>query len=192
MNVLIIPDDQELDRYIVKPVVEAVFGDLGLTARVSVLPEPRLRGTSEALDRDLIAQIVAENPMEDLFLLIIDRDCDRENNERLARQRQDEHTGKLIACIAVQEVEVWLLALYKDKLDVDRFAKVREHCDPKERWAIPLLDRLGYQGPGRGRKRAMQALARKWRSLRGTCTELRELQNAIAVWHKRSRASTSP
>lgn len=189
MNVLIIPEDQELDRYIVKPVIEALFDDLGITARVDVLPEPRLRGTSDALDRELIAQIVADNPMEDLFLLIIDRDCDRERNEQQARAREAEHADKLVACLAVQEVEVWLLALYKNKLGVDGFAEVRTHCDPKERWAIPLLDRLGYQGPGRGRKRAMQALARKWRSLRDTCSELRDLQKAILAWHRRSRAS---
>ena len=187
MNVLIIPEDQELDRYIVKPVIEALFDDLEITARIDVLPEPRLRGTSDALDPDLIAQIIADNPMEDLFLLIIDRDCNRENNEERARQRVSKHAEKLIACIAVQEVEVWLLALYKAKLDVKRFQDVRAHCDPKERWAVPLLDDLGFQGPGRGRKRAMQALAKNWRSLRNTCTELRELQGEIKTWHQRSR-----
>lgn len=187
MNVLIIPEDQELDRYIVKPVIEALFEDLDIRARVDVLPEPRLRGTSDALDRELIAQIIADNPMEDLFLLIIDRDCDRENNERHARLRMDEHPDKLIACLAAQEIEVWLLALYKNKLDVDKFAEVRKHCDPKERWANSLLDQLGFQGPGRGRKRAMQALAKKWRSLRDTCTELRDLQDAVTSWQENSR-----
>src|SRR5690349_5555638 len=121
--------------------------------------------------------------MQDLFLLIVDRDCDREGHVAKAAARQREHEGKLIACLAIQEVEVWLLALYKDDLDCT-FTEVRKECDPKERWAEPLLERLGSRGPGRGRKSAMRALSGKWRSLRGTCDELGELQKSIQAWAK--------
>lgn len=180
MKVLVIPEDQQLDQYIVKPVVEALFDDLGLRARVAVLPEPRLRGASEALDREVVDGIVRDNPMEDLFLLIVDRDCDRRNHEALAKQRESERTSKLIACLAWQEVEVWMLALYKDQLGV-RFTEVRAECDPKERFAEPLLDQLGREGPGQGRKHAMRALSGKWQSLRGTCPELSQLAAAIVA-----------
>ena len=181
MKVLVIPEDQTLDRYIVQPIIEAMFQELGIKARIEVLPEPRLRGTGDALDRETIAGIVRDNPMEDLFLLIIDRDCDRMRNEAQARQRAEEHPEKLIACLALQEVEVWMLALYKETLDV-RFSEVREECDPKERFADRLLDRLGRGGPGQGRKAAMRALKGKWQSLRDTCPELRALQSEIAAW----------
>ncbi len=183
MKVLIIPEDQELDRYIVKPVVEALFADLGVPASVNVLPEPRLRGAGEALDKDTVASIVRDNPMEDLFLLIVDRDCNREQHEAKAAQRLAEHAGKLLACLAVQEVEVWLLALYKDRLKVT-FTEVRKDPDPKERWAEPLLKELGSEGPGRGRKAAMRALSGKWRSLHDTCPELLDLQRRIQAWQQ--------
>ncbi len=183
MKVLIIPEDQELDRYIVKPVVEALFAAIRQTPDVTVLPEPRLRGAGEALDQGTVATIVAENPMADLFLLIVDRDCNRENHEEKAAQRQAEHPDKLLACLACQEVEVWLLALYKDSVQ-ETFTKVREDCDPKERWADPLLKELGSNGPGRGRKAAMRALSGKWRSLHDTCPELRDLQQRIQAWQQ--------
>jgi hypothetical protein len=178
VKVLIVPEDQELDRYIVLPVVQALFDDLGLRARIQVLPEPRLRGSAAALDAAVVRDIVQANPMEDLFILVVDRDCDREDNARRAAERQKEHAGKLVACVAREEVEVWLLALYKNDLGVS-FRDVLAHCDPKEQWAEPLLQKLGSTGPGRGRKSAMRALKGSWRSLRDTCTELRDLQAAI-------------
>jgi hypothetical protein len=92
VKVLIIPEDQELDRYIVKPVIEAMFAELGLKGRVDVLPEPRLRGATQALDRNIVAEIVRENPMIDLFLLIVDADCDREGNHERAAARAAEST----------------------------------------------------------------------------------------------------
>jgi hypothetical protein len=152
-----------------------------LSARIQILPEPRLRGTSDALDRELIAEILADNPMEDLFLLIVDRDCDRLGNEALARQRQREHPEKLIACLARQEVEVWMLALYEQQLGAS-FGEVRQHCDPKERFADPLLDEIGREGPGQGRKAAMRALKGRWQSLLDSCSELAELRSAVAAW----------
>lgn len=83
---------------------------------LDVLPEPRLRGAGDALDRDIAAGIVRDNPMTDVFLLVVDRDCDRRAHVALATARESEH-DKLFACVAIQELEVWLLALYKDQLD---------------------------------------------------------------------------
>jgi hypothetical protein len=181
MKVLVIPEDQELDRYIVRPVIEALFAELEIRARVDVLPEPRLRGASQALDPAIIGKIIDENPMIDLFRLVVDRDCDRDGNEMKATARVRENPGKLIACVALQELEVWLLALYKDELGV-LFSKVRADCDPKEQWAEPLLANLGTDSPGKGRKSAMKKLAGNYRSLRDTCTEIRDLENAVRAW----------
>jgi hypothetical protein len=181
VKVLVIPEDQEIDRYILKPVIEAMFADLEIPARVDVLPEPRLRGTSDALNETIVRDIVAANPMIELFLLVVDRDCNRDNNVHRAAARVSEHAGQMIACLAEQELEVWMLALYKDQLDAS-FSEIRAECDPKERWAEPLLKELGTDGPGRGRRRAMRALSGKWRSLRDTCTELRDLQERVRAW----------
>ncbi len=189
MKVLVIPEDQELDRFIVKPVFESMFEDLGIKARIDVLPEPRLRGASDALDKQTIDSIVADNPMEDLFILVVDRDCNRERNEEKAFQRQKEHASHLLTCLAVQEIEVWLLALYPENLP--SWAGVRTECDPKERWAQPLLERLGSDGPGRGRKRAMRTIRGNWRSLCSRCPELARLQQDIELWRHRNVESAA-
>jgi hypothetical protein len=76
-----------------------------------------------------------------------------------------------------------MLALYKDKLNTG-FSEVRKECDPKERWAEPLLKELGTDSPGRGRKAAMTRLAGLYRSVRDTCPELGELEARISAWRK--------
>jgi hypothetical protein len=183
VKVLLIPEDQTLDQYILKPVMEALFAELRVPARISVLPEPRLRGSSQALDPKVIREIVQDNPMVDLFILIIDRDCDRERAEAKAEAIRKEHEARLLTCLARQEVEVWMLALHSASLDTS-LETIREHCDPKERWAMPLLDRLGTHGPGGGRKKAMRKLQGSWRSLRDRRGELKELETQVSTWQQ--------
>jgi len=183
VKVLIIPEDPELDQYILKPVVEHIFADLGRRARVDVLREPRLRGVAQALDTKIVAQIVEDNPMEDLFLIMVDRDGDREGNEQKAAEREKEHVKKLLACLAIEEVEVWMLALHRDSLGVP-FKEVRAHHDPKEAYAAPFLKAQGWTEDrvGRGRKRAMRELGANWRGLLQVCPELADLRDRIDVW----------
>lgn len=182
MKVLIIPEDPTNDSFIIKPVIEAVFADLGRRARIDMLRDPQLRGTNDALDRAMVARIIDENPMEDLFLLVVDRDCNRNGTETKAAARAAAHAGKLLACVAKQEVEVWMLALHADKI-VESFREVRDECDPKERFAEPLLDRLGVRGgPGAGRKAARRPLAGNMRSLLSRCDELADLRAQIDAW----------
>jgi hypothetical protein len=186
VKVLVIPEDQTHDSFIIKPVVEAILADLG-RRRVDALPEPRLRGSADALDAALISSIVDSNPMVDLFVLAVDRDCNREGNESRASARVAEHPGKLIACVAHQEVEVWMLALHIDAVGAP-FAEIRANCDPKEPYAEPLLDRLGSRGgPGAGRKAAMRKLAGNVRSLMSRCAELAQLSSDIETWWQQRR-----
>lgn len=184
MRVLIIPEDQELDRYILLPVIEKLFDELGRKARVEVLPEPRLRGTSDALDRSLIAQIVADNrAMTDMFLLVLDRDCNRERHEERVADLESSHGGVLLAALAVEEVECWMLALFDEWPGAVTWGDVRRECDPKERFAEPFLDGLasrnGSVGPGRGRKATMRSLPGNWRRLISRCDEVRDLMERI-------------
>ncbi len=180
MKILIIPEDQTQDGYIVRPIVEALCADLGVSARVDVLPEPRLRGAGDALDKEIVAGIVRDNPMTDLFLLVADRDCDRRTHSAKAAEREKEHPRKLMACLAIEEVEVWMLALHREDLGA-RWSAVRSHCDPKEEWAEQLLQSLGRGGPGGGRKRAMQALRGQLQTLLSLCDELQELRRRLAA-----------
>ena len=182
MKVLIIPEDQTLDGFVVLPIIERMFADLGRArARIWVLPEPRLRGVDHALDAAMIRRIIAENRMVDLFLLLIDRDCNRYANMERAAARAAEHPGKLITCLAVQEIEVWLLALHRERLQ-HPWSEIRAECDPKECFAEPLLEELGPLGPGRGRKAAMRGLGAKWNGLLHLCPELADLREKIATW----------
>lgn len=183
MKVLVIPEDQTHDQYVLRPVIEGIFHDLQKPASVSVLPEPRLRGSTDALDPRVIGAIVSENPMVDLFVLVVDRDCDRKKHSERVEQLEASH-GSLIACLAVQEIEVWMLALHRDELEKllkTKWRDIRQDCDPKERFADPFLDQRGSSGPGNGRKAAMREIRGKWRTLLSLCPEIDDLKQRIAA-----------
>lgn len=183
MDVLIIPEDPTYDQYILKPVVERIFADLGKRAKVEVLRDPHLSGASQALDRATVTGIIEHNPMVDLFVLIVDRDCDREGNVAKAGTRASDHPEKLVACVAVEEVEVWMLYLLRDELHEhleSSFGDARAECDPKELFVEPLLDKLMWRTKvGSGRKHAMRRLGQHWSGLLRACHEIGELKKDI-------------
>lgn len=184
MKVLIIPEDPTLDQHVLRPVVAGIFADLKRPARVDVLTDPHLKGVDQALDRQIVANIIADNPMVDLFILAIDRDCNRKKNESLAQARVADHPDRLLACLAVQEVEVWALALHRGEL-TDKWSEIRADCDPKERFWDPFIARKGWGAEvGKGRKRAMRALAGHWSGLLQVCPEIAALKAEIAAWMK--------
>jgi hypothetical protein len=182
VKILIIPEDPTLDQYILKPIVERICADHGLRARVDVLRDPHLRGVDQALAKDVVAGIIRDNPMEDLFILMVDRDCDRLGNCPRTAARLEEHPGRLLACLAWQEVEVWMLALHRKQLSVP-WATVRDECDPKETYADPFIAAQGWSTEvGRGRKKAMRELGAGWQGLLHVCPELPALRDQLGAW----------
>ncbi|MEW6281593.1 MAG: hypothetical protein AB1758_23485 [Candidatus Eremiobacterota bacterium] len=182
MKVLIIPEDPLNDQYILKPIVERIFKDLGKPARVEVLQDPRLRSVNQALDRKQVADIVDDNRMVDLFLLMVDRDCDREGNSAKAKAREEEHACKLLACLAVEEVEVWMLALHRTDQRFKPWNSVRKECDPKEVYAQPFLEEEGWDAEvGGGYKRGMRELSAGWKGLLKACPEINDLKARVAA-----------
>lgn len=188
MRIMVIPEDPTLDRYILQPIVEHIFNDLGRKAQVEVLRDPHLRGIDEALDSEVVAGIIRDREaMFDLFLLLVDRDCNDgrkpgRNNVEMARQRETENGGQLLACLAVEEVEVWMLALHRDELEA-RWPDVRQDCHPKEQYADTLLKKKGWLATlGRGRKKAMEGLGSKWQGVLQVCPEIADLKQRIALW----------
>ncbi len=176
MRVLVIPEDPYLDQYILKPVIAALFDDLGRTPQVEVLQKPRLRGVAQALDVTILSAIVLDNRMIDLFLLVVDRDCDGQRQDAVgALERR--HPGKLIACLAVEEVEVWMLALHRDALTA-RWSEIVGECHPKERFAEPFLVERGWN-TSLGRERAMRSLRGQWKTLVSLCPELAALRERV-------------
>lgn len=180
MKVLVIPEDPTYDQYILKPIVERIFRDLKRSARVEVLRNPRLGSVTQALDDDVLADVIGMYPMVDLFLVIVDRDGDQTSRPARAEAREAAHSP-LIVCLAIEEVEVWMLALHRDKLSAP-WSEVRAEVNPKERFAEPFLaehTRSYGPQPGAGRKWAMRPLGPQWKGVLEVCPELRELKDKI-------------
>src|SRR5262245_37205796 len=133
MRVMVIPEDPTLDQYILGPVIQSAIEEAGLTGSVEILKDPHLKGASQALDPGMIRRIIGENRMMRLFILVVDRDCDRRNHEAKLKAICSEHPN-LIGCLAVQEVEVWMLSLYLATIGKS-IHEVRSECDPKETFA---------------------------------------------------------
>ncbi len=181
MRLLIIPEDPTLDQYILKPVVQQIFQDLGRKARVDVLTDPHLRGVQQALDRRMVADIIRDNAMIDLFLLMVDRDCDEKRAAKVS-DLVEGHPGMILAVLAREEVEVWALALHRKALGKP-WRDVREHCHPKEEFFEPFVERQKWlETVGKGRKRAMRNLGQGWRGLLKVCPEIAELKQQVAEW----------
>lgn len=183
LNVLIIPEHERNDRHILQPIVERMLRDLGRPkANVSVLrATPRWRGVDQVLTTGVLAEILADERTTQLFLLLVDRDQEQARHN-LVEIRESEHPGRLLACLAIEEVEVWMLALHREELGV-AWSEVRAHRDPKEAFAEPFLSQKQWNtGPGGGRKRAMRELGKSWNGLLQVCPELAELKDRIAAW----------
>lgn len=181
MKVMVIPEDPTHDQYILKPIVEQIFADLGKAPRVQVLSNPRLHGVSQALRADVLAEIVARYPMIDLFLVLVDRDAEPKRPSQ-ANEREQEHPDRLFVCLAIEEVEVWMLALHRDALG-ESWTEIRRERDPKERFAAPFLAaRAPRLSPGGGRVWAMRALGARWKGVLQVCPELAELEQTLRGW----------
>ena len=185
MKALIILEDHTLDRYIAKPVVERIFRDLRRPAQVDVLSNPRVRGVAQALNARVVDEVVRLNPMVDVFLILIDRDCDeqRESGPLAARLRAVAARGRTIfGCLAIEEIEVWALALHRREIG-GQWDDIRRECNPKEAYFEPFVERMGWEkSVGRGRQTAMDALRRQWRALKARCPEIQQLQDQIQEW----------
>jgi hypothetical protein len=179
MKVLVIPEDPTLDQYILKPIVERLFADWGKNPRIQILSKPRLRGVDQALDSSKLADIVAIYPMVDLFLVMVDRDGDTRRAER-ARNLEQAYP-QLLVCLAIEEVEVWMLALHRDSMPVP-WSDIRAEIHPKERFAHPFLaDSAPKLEPGAGRSWAMRELGTRWKGVLSVCPELDELSKRIGA-----------
>jgi hypothetical protein len=182
---MVIPEDPTVDQYILKPIVEQLFADVGKTPRVQVLSNPRLQGVDQAMDAAILADIVETNRMIDVFLVLVDRDGDDRRRPLQARDRMSEHPDRLFVCLAIEEVEVWMLALHREALGAS-WRDVRAERNPKERFAQPFLAaRAPKLGLGGGRAWAMRDLGARWKGLLEVCPELEDLKQMIGAWLSR-------
>jgi hypothetical protein len=74
MNVLVIPEDFRKDQFILQPLMAAMFTKLKKPAIVKILRDPLIGGIDQAMNREVLGEIVEDNKWDvDLFLLCVDR-----------------------------------------------------------------------------------------------------------------------
>jgi len=187
MNVLIVPEDFRQDQYLLKPLFERLFEELGRPQKVMVCQNPRLRGVQQALDRERLRDIVTRYPMDDIFILCVDRDGMRNRKTRLI-QIENEFTGlhTFIAENAWEEIETWALAGLKLRPGWT-WRSVRSEVSVKETYFEPLARHMGLaDGPGGGRKEMGMIAAQSIKAIRRKCPEdfgdlANRLQKLLAV-----------
>lgn len=165
-----------------------MFAALGKpNAHIQVCTRPLLRGVSQALDKDRLAEIFEEyQGMVDLFLLCVDRDCETGRRAGLDEREswaRETHQRVLIAENAWQELEVWVLA----GLDLPQdwvWTAVRAECDPKEVYFAPVAaQRDMVDTPGAGRKLLAAEAARRYPRIKQLCPEdIAVLETRLRDW----------
>ena len=189
LNVLIITEDYRHDQYVLKPIVRSLLSEVGKSnANVKICKDPMIGGVEEALDREMVRDVILTNPQVDLYLLVVDRDGDkREKSDRLqAREKEAESLLRdnqvLFGEQAHQEVEVWLLA-GQDDLPTDwNWQNVRDEPHPKELYYDPYVEQKGLRNsPGKGRKRLGKVAGANYRTrVRNLCCEVQNLEKRVS------------
>ena len=186
IKAVVICEDPRLDEYILRPVIEQIFNELGQKVKISFAPRTMIQGVNQALQKSRHQDVFSRYPMADVFFLIIDRDGDehRENGKFADRLAEAAEAGKqMFGCLAVEELEVWALALHHQDLN-ENWDSIREDCHPKETFFDPFVKLKKWGGPGKGRKSAMKTLREKWDSLKNRCPELNDLAQQVKNWSR--------
>jgi hypothetical protein len=188
LNVLIIAEDYRNDQYILKPIVNSMMEYVGKpNANVRVCKDPMIGGVEDALDTKTIEEVVATNPLFDLYLLLVDRDADPNRRERLDAAENTASSLTRSAQVflggqAYQEVEVWLLAGQHDLPTEWDWANVRAERQAKEQYYDPYVEQKTLtNSPGGGRKPLGQNAGANYADrVRQLCNEVEALEGRVA------------
>ncbi len=179
-DVLVIPEDPSNNGYILKPLVSRILAMCGKpNARVTVLTNPRAQGYEHAKSL-LRGQLFERYRHMNLFLFLPDADGkDRSAEFRGLEEEADRQGVRLLCCAAEQEVEVWLLAGYRDRLEA-RWQEVRSDISVKENVFFRFLaDHGNAKAPGGGRDVLMNQALNGYGALLQLCPELADLERRI-------------
>lgn len=189
IRVLIIYEDERLDKYLVEPIVKKLFQSIEKTAKVRSCSDPKLRGINDALDSEILEEIVGRyGKIIDLFLLIVDRDDRPSRREKLNNIQCDiskklERCRCLIAECAHQEVEVWGLAALDDLPSDWSWQELRSNRDPKEAYFdVYIKSNNIIDDVGKGRKAIGAKVSAGYQKIKSRCPEVKELEERIAYW----------
>jgi hypothetical protein len=179
-DVLVIPEDPENNGYLLKPLVSRILAECGkANAKVTILTNPRAKGYEHAKGL-LRNQLFERYRHMNLFLFLPDAD----GKDRAAEFRGLEDDAKrqgvrLLCCAAEQEVEVWLLAGHRNRLE-QPWQEIRRDISVKENVFHPFLAAHGNpKAPGGGRDVLMGQTLNGYGALLQLCPELAELERRI-------------
>jgi hypothetical protein len=177
LQVLVIPEDPTYNGYILKPIVERMFNELGKpNARITVLTNPKLNGYADAV-KAIQGDLIDRYRHIRLWLFL--PDSDRASGLDILESRLKEQGIDLLCCAAQPEVEAWLLAGHRGKLPIP-WPDVRQHTHLKEAVFEPFLQQYGdSRSPGGGRERLARESLQNYRGLLEVCPELQTLQNRL-------------
>jgi hypothetical protein len=173
VNVLYVCEDYTLDQYVLQPILEAMFREIGRKAKIRPCMDPRFRGISQATNWERLREEVIKRykGMWDCFLLIVDRDGDAGRRTKLdgleARATEMLPGDRVfLAENAWQEVEVWVLAGH-ELPSAWAWKDVRADPNPKEHYFQPFAKSQGVQSaPGGGRRPLAREAATRYSRLR--------------------------
>lgn len=185
-NVVVIPEDDRQDKYILQPVLKAALAHIGKPrATVTVVSKPHPRGIDTVLSDAFFEQVSRRYGKADLFLYCLDRDASESNDRRLAdlvtRVARMVRAGQSVeGRTAHQEVEVWGLAGCPSGTVSGEWRDVRAHRDPKEAYFVPAAESLSvHRGPGGGREHIGRLAGESYSRVRQLCPELREIEEIL-------------
>ena len=190
MRVLIIPEDFTYDQYILQPLIQAMLNYLGKPrAKVRVCRDPQLGGVDQATNWVQIQEIIERYPMNDLFLLCVDRDgkSGRRNKlDELEEQAREilPSQKQFFAENAWQETEVWILAGHDLPKEWD-WKEIRNDRDPKEHYfnLFAIQKGLPEHEPLTYKKLTKEAVGRYGSRIRKLCPEdILVLEDKIRDW----------
>ena len=189
MRVLIIPEDDRKDQFILNPIFNQLLRSIGKPrARIRVCQDPRLGGIVEAMKSDRIREIVERyRGMMDIFILCVDRDGEEGRRQRLDQIEEEFGDGRVfLAENAWEELETWVLA----GLDLPpnwNWGTVRAEVQVKEKYFEPLVaQRRLADRSGGGREPLAEEASRRIGAIRQKCPEdfdalARRLQAAVGT-----------
>lgn len=177
LKVLVIPEDPTFNGAILKRLVECLLAEAGRSrADVNVLTDPKLNGIEDA-KRAIRNELPDRYGHVPLWLFLPDADC--AGDLRPLEEEMQSKGIKLVCCAAQPEVEAWLLAGHRQKLDVP-WREVRGHPRLKEELFAPFLARYGNPRlPDEGRDALMRETLRNYRGLLEVCPELKTLEDRL-------------
>ncbi len=192
MNVLIIPEDFRKDQYILGPILQRMFAEIGKPrAKVQMCLDPLLGGVDQATRWERIEEILDMYPMVHVFLLVVDRDGAAGRRQALDGLESKAKTflGEgctLLAENAWQEIEVWALA-GQDLPSAWSWQAIRDEIHPKETYFAPLAEQRNLTNePGQGRTTMGREAAGNYKRVRSRCLEdVANLENRLAAWVKK-------